>query len=1277
MVVIGGVVFRRILRFQDTGQVKFKRAEQAEDRLCEVRLEAVHIVGFNFAGFFIVFNLRLQQVLDRFPANLFVAAHHGDDAFEHSGKNFVNLQGEDACSGIFRARNVPADDVGQGGDRDQQVLNQRGQTVCIQEVGQRRQRLGQRCDRERGHDFNETEHVVRDILDAGFHALRIQHLLIFFGGEQVGFDLLVAGSAGNAVDVFQHGFAVRIGGIRRVRVGVVQNLFQAERVEQRDKDVRVAVHALDAQCTRIVLVVRILEQNQILACEQGCKDVLQRGDHRPDIVKEAVFLRDEGRGAAVAGDAVKAPGPKRGCFLVDLHSQLVFVVAAFQLRFSRANDRVAGLFAVFVLQDDERLQEVVVGLVFGFLAFRVRVGIDVLAVFLHKRIFGSGQGLRVNDFHTACFFAVGHLVDFVAVFVLFFFGKLHRLAVRTRNQQIAVFIGLILPVDVAFAVFIVVFNDLCPVEVDRCAADLRRAGVRVDAVRVEAVLHVGAETGILRRLVEGRCGKVDTRGGQDVQHGVEGTAGAADQTEQTVGDHVDKVVGQNIRGKQALEQFPETGAAGVIHDAVQGAEVDHTFVIQCAQDIRQRLLNDIVEVGDCIFNVLLSEQLFAVFVFGNAVPIIALLLDVIIVPVFLLSKLSDFAVHTVHVLIEVVLAAVRAVFGQQVDDETGEDVHTLRGVIVVSAVRRFCKRVEVVHDVRDDTLDTFVRRNVIRSFNAHVGEDLHNRVAKEDHKVGREHLTQQRNQQLARSSLEVGEYFAGAACALITLGRQRFGIFGAVGCERRKVKGINIGCRCALFRAADEAGDEVIEQRFKVKVLVQQAFQIERNDAFKHRIHDLEQLKHRRDQVLNRKRQVVGLFAVLCKLIHEVCKVRQHRAKNRDRLFKQTGHTVCTVEHLADTGQKRVKRGHRHRSKTICALQTCPAVVQACSISVRDHCGSEAVRCVLAVNAVVELILIDACARVFQTEGLKDRHDRFAVTEAAADGQLVGDGDRFACQNEVEDRRNRLQERFKEALQLVIARNALVGARNTEPVDVVGLSVEGHVRPGQVFNALAALGCLAADPCCNGRAANACCGCLTGAGCGVIEALRRNVEVDSSGQFNNSFKDRGIRNQFGKDTDIVVGFAGFRVGCCNMRTEQEVHDDVDQLVGAKDLGNSVLQVVEVARNDAVNDLGQAVFLDHRLERFDVRKNLTDQRNKRVDDLVERFGGLVGLGHLLVGRVVAVAVNAVVGKNGFKIFAELELRVPLGAGGHNGQQFCAVFVLEVLIAVFHGINEGLG
>ena len=362
VVVIGGVVFRRILRFQDTGQVEFKRAEQAEDRLREVRLEAVHIVGFNFAGCFVVFNLRLQQVLDRFPADLFVAAHHGDDAFEHSGKNFVNLQGDDTGSGIFRARNVPADDVGQGGDRDQQVLNQCGQTVCIQEVCQRRQRLGQRCDRERGNDFNETEHVVRDILDTGFHAafvvvghLTVQQLLIIFSTQQVGLDLLVAGSAGNAVDVFQHGLAGGLRSVGGVRIDVVQNLLQTKRVEQRDKDVRVAVHALDAQCTRIVRVGRILEQNQILTCEQGCKDVLQRGDHQPDVVQEAVLLRQELLFVGTAGDAVKVPAPVRGGFLVDLYGQLVFVVAGFQLRFGRANDRIAGLFAVFILQDDERL----------------------------------------------------------------------------------------------------------------------------------------------------------------------------------------------------------------------------------------------------------------------------------------------------------------------------------------------------------------------------------------------------------------------------------------------------------------------------------------------------------------------------------------------------------------------------------------------------------------------------------------------------------------------------------------------------------------------------------------------------------------------------------------------------------------------------------------------------------------------------------------------------------------------------------------------------------
>ena len=145
-----------------------------------------------------------------------------------------------------------------------------------------------------------------------------------------------------------------------------------------------------------------------------------------------------------------------------------------------------------------------------------------------------------------------------------------------------------------------------------------------------------------------------------------------------------------------------------------------------------------------------------------------------------------------------------------------------------------------------------------------------------------------------------------------------------------------------------------------------------------------------------------------------------------------------------------------------------------------------------------------------------------------------------------------------------------------------------------------------------------------------------------------------------------------------MGTEQEIHQDIDQLVGAKDHGNGVFQIVNVAGDDLVHDLGQTVFLDHRLERVNVRKNLTDQRHKTVDDLVERFSGLVGLCNLLVERVVAVAVCAVIGKDGVQIFAELELGLPLGAGGYNVKQDLArILSLEVLIVHRDGIGVGLG
>ena len=638
--------------------------------------------------------------------------------------------------------------------------------------------------------------------------------------------------------------------------------------------------------------------------------------------------------------------------------------------------------------------------------------------------------------------------------------------------------------------------------------------------------------------------------------------------------------------------------------------------------------------------------------------------------VFILIILCDFgcghAFDAVHVLIEVHVAFVGRVVGQQVDQKTRDDVDARRRIVVVRTFQNRRGALQLGHDVRDDVLDTFVGFHVIRRLDTHVLEHAHQRVAEEGNQFGRKDLPHQGDQQLAGRGVEVGELHAGAGGVEIALGRETFRTLRALRRKGGKVEHLDVRRAHVFFRAGYEPRKQVVQQRFKVKVLFKQALDVERDDAFEHRVGDCKQLKHGRDQVFNRDCEVVLGIGRRLRLIHEVGKVRQRRGKHGDRLFKQRLNAGGTVQQVADTGEELAERGIRHLHEAV-------AVLERRRIPVCGVVRADAV--VLAVHVVVELVLIHAGAGIFQADSLKDRDDRFRVAEAAADGQLVGDRDRFAREDEVQDRGKRLQERHQEARQFFIAGSACRVA-GAEPVDVVGCSVEAHFRPGEVVDALAELGRLTADPGPDRGAADVRRRRRAGAACRVIEALRGDVEVDSSREGDHTFENLGVADQLRENADVVVDFAGFRIGfgIGNVRTEQEIHQNVNELVRAKNLGDRFFKRVDFTGDDPVDDLGQTVFLDQRLERFEVAEDRAEERHKGVDDRVDRFRRRVRLRDPQFIGVVAVLVEAVVGKEGGQVFAELEVGVPFFARRHLGQQTVAFLILEGGIVVVDIVDK---
>ena len=113
-----------------------------------------------------------------------------------------------------------------------------------------------------------------------------------------------------------------------------------------------------------------------------------------------------------------------------------------------------------------------------------------------------------------------------------------------------------------------------------------------------------------------------------------------------VDNEVDHVILKEVLVDYRLNKLPESVAGGVV---IVNRKLKHALVNKSGKNVRNRLLDNIVNVSDCVFNILLGELV------GGLRPVIALVVNAVFVPGNVLHFIGDFFIDFIHDLIEVVV----------------------------------------------------------------------------------------------------------------------------------------------------------------------------------------------------------------------------------------------------------------------------------------------------------------------------------------------------------------------------------------------------------------------------------------------------------------------------------------------------------------------------------------------------------------------------------------------------------------------------------------------